>query len=489
MQPTKATLASPQSGKQARATRWVYGVLLAYALGFLLQPPRVLLIIDEFNYVVQALAFARGELTLPGADPLFPANPLRVASNYPPGTSLLQAPLVAIGGWRWAAALSVVSLVIATLVTMRWLKDAELNPIFAILVPGFFGALFFARLAMSDVPSAALVALSLWLLWRAEKGWLWSFGAGLAAGASLLLREPNAVLLVPFFVGAIARRKCVAWAVILGAGLGIALRLAISHELFGSALYVRPSGYGFSVQSALTNLPQYAIILLVMFPLGVALPFLYRGARRPEFVAAFALYVATFLFYEYDSTRENGFVKGLILVSRFLVPLLPVLAFMAADVYPRLLARIGAGHHVLRRAFAPAAIALTIVAFAIHPALRRLERDALGIVSAIQQGTEEGRPVLTNHHATLKYLSPVYGARRLILRSYITAPEATAFFKRYGGLDVVFLDRSDSDMFRADAEQNRAFLAELGKYCSLREVYRGEFAAARLAILNITHCD
>ena len=157
-------------------SRWVFVVLAAYGLGFLLFPPRVLVIGDEERYVSQALAFSRGSLTVPNAEILYPATKIAAISDFPPGTSLLQVPFVLVAGWRGAVLLSVLGLIATTLITKRWLADIGLDPAFSLLIPAFFGALFFGRVAMSDMPSAAVVALALWLLWRAE-------GEGVVGGA------------------------------------------------------------------------------------------------------------------------------------------------------------------------------------------------------------------------------------------------------------------------------------------------------------------
>jgi hypothetical protein len=470
---------------------WVHAVLLAFVIGFALFPPRLLLIVDELHYVTQAVAFSSGSRTIAGADPLVPANPLRVASNYPPGTSLLQAPLVWVAGWKAAAALSALALIVMTLVTMRWLRENEMNAEFAVLIPGFFAALFFGRVAMSDIPSAAVVAVSLWLLWRADRGWVWSFCAGLAGGLNFIFRELSVVLLAPVFVGAVARKKCVPWALILGGVAGIAVRLALSEALFGSALYVRDPGYGFSLSNSIRNAPLYAAILLIMFPLGGLLPFLYRGPRRAELVLGISLYVGMLLLYDYGGVHESGRARGLILVARYLIPALPIFALMAADVFPRLLRSLPPRVQRLALTLSPAFFVLIgALAFGVHPLIRRQEREPLSVVTAIQRSAPEGIPVVTNHHATLKYLSPIYGIHPLILRSYISAADIPAFYQTHKRLTVIFLDRDDSAMFREDAKQNGVFLSSLQGRCSWRVVHDAMHGpGARLRVLSITGCD
>jgi 4-amino-4-deoxy-L-arabinose transferase-like glycosyltransferase len=468
----------------------VYTVLFAYTVGLAAFWPRAFIVIDESSYVTQALAFAHGGLTIPGADPLYPPKPLKTASNHPPGTSLLQTPFVAIAGWRGGALVSLLSLIVATLVTAKWLRENQYNPRFSILIPGFVGALVFGRVAMSDMPSAALIALSLWLLWRAENGaGAISFLAGLVAGINALFREPNLVLLAPFFAGAFARRKGHRWAIILGGAAGIAVRLVLSREMFGSGFYVRDSGYGFSVGSILRNLPVYGLLLLVMFPFGALFPLFYRGPRRAEVLTAFGLYVGLFLAYDFDSLRENGLAKGLLLTSRFVVPMLPVMALMAADVLPRWLARSPSRVQTIIMRALPLAIAgIVIMAFAIHPALARQDKDAASIVREIQAYTAGTTPAITNHLATLKYLSPAYGARRIVLRSYIQPSDVPRFTHKFGKLDLVFLDRTDSEMFRSDAAANTAFITATRSLCSVDSAFAATHTTGKLRVFHVSKC-
>jgi hypothetical protein len=98
-------------------------------------------------------------------------------------------------------------------------------------------------------------------------------------------------------------------------------------------------------------------------------------------------------------------------------------------------------------------------------------------------------PVITNEKATLKYLSDVYQPRRLILRSYITARDVPQLAARLGPMDVVFLDRVDSDMFREDQSENARFLADVEARCVVSPRYQAaQGAAATLRILRIQRC-
>ena len=463
--------------------RSVYVALAAYAIGFALWVPRVITVVDEDRYVSQAVAFAQGGRTIPDAGIILPAVSTPTISNYPPGTSLLQAPFVWALGWRGAIVVSVLSLFAFTLVTARWLRDYGREPAFALLIPGFFAALLFGRIGMSDVPSGALVALACWLLWRAEgRGWGASFAAGLAAGATLLFREPLVVLLSPLLLGALVRRNAVAPALIAGGLVAIGVRLALAAALFGDPFFVRDAGIGFSPASLAHTVPMYGFILLVMFPGGAVLPFLYRGTRRAEVVTAIAAYVGLFLLYDYDAVRSQGLLKGALLAARFMIPALPLLVWMAADVWPRV------RFPLARRMVPLAAAGVALMAFAVHPLARRQEGDALAIVRGAFDNTSTGAPVITNSDATLKYLSPAYGPRRLILRQGIAPDTVPALLARHGALDLVLLDRTDSEMFRADAAANAEFLGRLRERCQLTPRHESVYGWATLRVFGVVGC-
>ncbi|HEU4996617.1 MAG TPA: hypothetical protein VFT29_17495 [Gemmatimonadaceae bacterium] len=472
--------------------RWIWVVLGAYAMGFALWPPRLFLIVDESDYVNQALAFARGALTVPGGV-IYPAGHVGVMSDYPPGTALLQAPFVAAFGWQGAYVLPTLGLLLATYFTWRLLRTLGLRSEFALLVPAYAGSLYFGRAATSDVPSAAIVALGLWLLAGADRGgWggaRW-FAAGAVIGASILVRELNIVLLAPFAVGAMVRRRSVSWALVAGIAVGIAARLALSQAMFGSALYLRDPGYGFSLDGARTRLGTVALLTLVVCPFAGVLPLLYRGWLRAEAIVATASYLAILVFYEYDSVQESGRIKGLILASRFLVPLIPLTGMMAADVFPRGYAALSVrGRTATRWLVRSWATAVVVLAFALHAAVSRETNVAASIVQAIQSHTSYDIPLITNPMTSMKYVSPAYGARQLILRNAIDSMSPAEIGRRFGRASVVLLDRNDAERFVADALANERTLANLAQHCLLRRVLDRRVASwAHLRIFEISHC-
>jgi hypothetical protein len=471
--------------------RLVYGALAAFVVGFVLFPPRVFMVVDEERYVSQAVAFSEGALTVRGAEILHSPTSTRLISDFPPGTSLLQTPLVWLGGWRLAAALSVLGLIVATLLTLKWLRESGMQPGFALLIPGFFGALFFGRIGMSDVPSAAIVAGAAYLCWRTPRaGRGTAFLAGLIAGSSLLFREPLALLLAPLVAAAARRGRGALLPLTAGGLVGVTARLVLSRSLFGSATYVRDSGYGFSFGALEHTLPVYAIILLLMFPGAALLPVFYRGPNRAETIAAVASYLGVFLFYEYDSVRENGPVKGLILASRYMVPALPLLAFMAADVWPRWSSKLDERHRpIVGRPVSVAAFGAIAMAFVVHPLARQQEAVPLAITRGLYLHTSADIPVITNTNATLKYLSPSYGPRKLILRQETSVDSAAAFARRLGRVSIALLDRNDSEMFRQESAENTRFMEGVQNRCELHRLYDERVSQwAHLRVFELRRC-
>jgi hypothetical protein len=344
---------------------------------------------------------------------------------------------------------------------------------------------------MSDVPSAALVAVTAYLSWRTPRaGRTTAFFAGLLAGASLLFREPLILLVSPLVVGAMLRTRGALWPLAAGGLIGVSARVVISRALLGSATYVRDSGYGFSLGALEHTLPIYSIILLFMFPGAALLPFLYRGPNRAEMITAVAAYVGVFLLYEYDSVQENGPVKGLILASRYMVPALPLLAFMAADVWTRWYSKLNERLGVVVGRFATvAAFGAIAIAFLVHPLARRQEAIPLAITRGLYLHTSAAVPVITNTNATLKYLSPSYGPRKLILRQETSTDSAAAFVRRFGRVSIALLDRNDSEMFRQESAENARFMLAVQRRCEVQAGYDERLSQwAHLRVFELRRC-
>ena len=124
------------------------------------------------------------------------------------GMVALMAPFVAAFGWWGAFLPSALSLLLAVLVTARWLSDERRSPIFALVLLGFPAMLVTGRMAISDATRTLVAALGLWLFFRGldrnrRDYWL---ASGLIAGAAISLRESAVLPFAPLFAGTVLRR-------------------------------------------------------------------------------------------------------------------------------------------------------------------------------------------------------------------------------------------------------------------------------------------
>jgi hypothetical protein len=458
--------------------RLVVAGVVAYLVGLGLFYPRTIAIGDEAYYVGAALAFARGETVVSEEDPFTGALLRSLPSTYPPGTSGLLVPFVAVGGWRAAPLASALCLCGAVLALARWLREEGRPPVLALALLGYPPALVLGRHAMSDLPSTLVVTLSLWCLCGRDGSLVRAALGGAFAGASLLFRETNALFLCPLIAGIVLRRERSAAAVIAGAAAGVALRLGASAAAFGSPFFVRDPGYAFSIAGIVRALPLYALAALVMVPGGLVAASVYAGKRSAEVRATVALVLLFFSAYGY--TGEQGGLAGrLVLGPRYLAPLVPLLALALGDV----VSREGRAARALPfvRVWAFLVIA---AAFAVHPALAALERTNDDVIRAIYDHTRDGDVIVANVSATFKFVQPFYGPRTLVDREAVVDGDLGRLLARRR-VALAVLDRSGSDYFEADARRNGEVLARISIRQRVAMVHEGSYGPYHVRVFDV----
>ena len=452
------------------ASRLVALALALYALGYALHYPRVFTNNDEGRYAAETRAFVdTGSIFVPKTHPLTGETEAVAPGDYPFGMVALMAPFVAGFGWRGAFFPSFLCMLIAVLVTARWLQQERRSPLFALVLLGFPAALVAGRLAMSDAARTAVAALGLWLFFRGLDGrrgaWL---ASGLVAGAALSLRESAVLPFIPFFAGALLRRDR-GWSALLAGGLtGTGLHLLGNQLLFGTPLFVRGGDfYPFDAAGVWDRLWLYLVGLLVLVPGGLLLGLAYRGRRRPEVVSAIALFFLFYLFQAYGMV-ESGTLKRLVTALRYFAPLLPLLAFAMAETLPRwlagLAARSGNTAAVERGSGALAGLWVAGVAaasFAVHPVFARWSESQAEIRDAIERSVPHDAVMVGNGAAIRKFADEYARDYRILARYELAPGDAQKLAARHATFFVVFLDRSDSDYWREDAVRNAEFVAGL----------------------------
>lgn len=449
---------------------------------------------DEAHYLRTAYAFSTGSPCLTGIDALTGQTVCEPVQKFLPGTSALMAPFVALFGWQGAFLVPALSLVAAVLATALWLRSEGRSALFALMVLGFPPALVLGRVGTSDVISTALVANGLWLFWTGGAGhrgrWL---ASGFLAGLSLSFRETNVLLFAPFYLGSLLRRERGVAALVAGGVAGYLLRPLGTFLVYGDPFYVYSGGPGFALANVPGNLAIYAIALLVFVPAGLVGALLYRGPRRPEVLVTVVAFVALFLLWGYRG-QTSGFLQGLILGPRYYGPLTPLLAFAAAESFPRLwaglrdaLGRPRWGDALMIWGVRVWAAGVIVVAFAVHPVFSYLTRDAARFRDAVYTQSTPGSLVVLDQRSSLKYVNRLFGNRVQFDYRNLDGQALTSLLERYGSFFLVLLDRSDSSFWRARAEINAETLTRVEQQAALKALYdSGEGAQGRLRIWRVT---
>jgi 4-amino-4-deoxy-L-arabinose transferase-like glycosyltransferase len=446
--------------------------LALYVLGYAAFYPRGVTVDDEGYYLEQTRLWVdTGSFTTEKIDPLTGEREAFVPGDYPVGMVSMMAPFVSAFGWRGAFFPSFVCMLIAVLVTARWLHEERRSPAFALILLAFPAAAVAGRLMMSDVARTAVAALGLWFFFRGlDRGRGWWLASGFVAGLSLTLRESAALPFIPLFAGTVLRRDRRWIWLLLGGLVGTALHLLTNQLAFGDALFVRGarSPYLFDPSTIHERLPLYLLGLLVLVPGGLFFGLAYRGRRRPEVVATIVFFVLFYLLQAFGM-KETGFIKRLVNGLRYFDPLLPVLAFAMAESAPRLLTgwlartRQRARWERLGGAAAGLWIVATLSAsFAVHPVLDHWVGSQVEIRDAIARHVPRDAVLVANRQALRKFIDDLARPYMTLRRQKVSPEQLEQLREKYGAYFVALLDRSDSAYWRGDAAENAAFVARLG---------------------------
>lgn len=443
-------------------------LLLCYLLGFFLYYPGVVTNGDETSYLLQAHNFAQGTIYSKFHNPLTGKISYSLPSHYPVGTSLLLTPFYMWGGLTTSVLFPLIMLVLTVLVTTKWLAEANRSPFFALCILGYPPSLVLGRVPLSDLPSAFFIACGYWFFWkglRQNKNY-W-FISGLIAGLSLCFREPNVLLFVFPFLGALFRNEQKGYLLLLGGGVGVLARLLSATVVYGSPFFYKNPNIAFGFGSLGYNTLIYFIALMIFLPGGIIGMLKYRGERRTELLLTGSVFIIFYLCYQY-SGKASGFVRSLVLGPRFFIPLLPVLCFQMAESFPRLWKKriqVLIPHladHILAFAISLWLIGVGIAAFSIHWGMYHYnDRHALTIRAELSSVISEKSVVIGNIMVLRKYLNNLYGDYQLIDFQNLTRENMASLIIHYPRVFIVFLDRAHSTFWATERQKEKKFLASL----------------------------
>jgi len=297
----------PRSGR----TAWllIAGAVL-YILTFLALYPRTTAVVDEDAYLTEAFLFRTGRLSYEGSPIPAPHMTVksggRLASKYPPGTSLFLLPFI-LFGWRAVFVSGLLLALAGTLLFGLILQrlSPETDPAWALLYLFYPAVVLLSRTVMSDLLAATLVLASFYCLLR-RGGWL--FASGLILGLACLVRYSNAIF-VPVFLLFVLREagSRLKGALSLLAGFVPMAGLMLAHNAFA---YGSPLSFpmyltgNFSPAYFLHNVCYYGTALMVLYPLMLAAPLVAgKGRRLLLGLPAYAV-LGLYCFFSYTTTAR-----------------------------------------------------------------------------------------------------------------------------------------------------------------------------------------
>ena len=456
------------------------GALMAlYGAGLAVFPPPVALVSDEAQYVRQAVLYAQGLTRDQVRDAITGNIREELPSTYPPGTSLLQTPFVRIGGWAATCWASFAALCALTFFTAQWLRRQDLPTSYAALIPLFLPTSVLGRTGMSDLPSAAIVVTSLFCLGLSSR--IGAVIGGFLAGASLLFRDSNPIFLVPSILRRLVKRDH-AGVLILAGVAGVSMRLLLAWRLQGQPVLIHGPPYPFTIAGAGERALIYAFSLVILVPGGLVAAVLYRGERWVEVLSTVVLVFIFFSLYSY-SGQDSGFLRSFVLAPRYMIPLVSVLALAIAGLVEETVSS-----ERLRRGVEVALlVAAGLVTCTVHPLLHHWAEERAELMRALYAATSEDALLVTEPGATAKYLNGLYGPRTMVDKREVPPGQVSELLRR-GPVQLVFVDREDSDYWRTMARLNEQYLEAVGKVCTLRP--RTDLAMhERLRVLDIVRCQ
>jgi hypothetical protein len=309
---------------------------------------------------------------------------------------------------------------------------------------------------------------------------------------SALFRETNALVFVPFYLGAVLRRERKALVLVCGGLVGLGMRLVISHFVFGSFFFIKTPN-AFSVHEISNNLGIYLVALLLMVPGGLIAVGLYRGPRRPELIASVFLTLGFFLIYGY-SGEQSGTLKRLVLGPRFLIPLLPVIVIALAEVVPRLWRSSVVGRTSrLNRLITPVACVIALGVYlegsTAHWYLGSWSAKQRAIVEAIYANTSERAAIVDDDLSSSKFINELYGKRTAVDYRTMKPDDLPRLLKVHGAVQLALLYRQDSEFWKQHSVAKDQFMATAAAVCKLDPVLDQAFTATdRLKVWNVRSC-
>lgn len=304
-------------------TKLVLTIVSTFLISYIFTFPSGWLISDEYSYLNQGIALANGEESLSFIDAISKESIHYKGTPYPLGNAFWIAFWIKLCSLKYAYVGSLFSVLASAFLTYKILVKESFYKLSLALLFVYPSLAFFSNSFMSCLPSLLAISSFLYVLFHAnESGKKW-FILSFIAAISFWIRETNLVLLGSICLIHFLQDK--RWFLYYAGGtvIGFLPRMLSSYYLYDDSLFY-VLGENFSFYNFISNLGVYGILLLAFMPLGIFFIKSYRGRYFLPLQISTLLFILMYLFYSFNSTVYSGFYKGIILMGRFLIPLLPI---------------------------------------------------------------------------------------------------------------------------------------------------------------------
>lgn len=381
--------------------------------------------------------------------------------QYPHGTAILIALLLYLGGQGGVFILGTSTLLASLFFIGKTLVKCNLPSSFALLLFIFFPTIILSRTLMSDLPSLLIISLFTFFLFKDNRNkQISNFILGFLCTFSILFREPNILLLLPFVIGISLRNNSYHNSLLFtGLCLGLIPRLLSAYWYFGDAFFSKDPGISFTLGAFGSNLIFYAPFLFILIPLGGWAAYNYDQKYTKELKIALLLFIGTYLFYGYNGIAASG-IKAIILGPRFLIPTLPLFIICVAYYFSK--------SKILNRLLLPVSL-LLICLFQYLGHFYNYSQDS--IFKALTKGDPKVHLI-----GDVNTLSKIYNPHGVGIKKlyHSNVLEINTILERDTFLYFETAIREDTDKAKLNSLTDNNETAQLLRNYHLDEVYQGK---------------
>lgn len=309
----------------------VVGIILFF-ISYIHYYPELWMITDAHSYSTQALAFANGKPFLSQYNFLLELNQRIDHPPYNLGTAAYYAFWIKLFSARGIFVGSLAAVVLSSMLLRAALVRLKYNQVAVVLLL-CSPVLFFGRSVMSGIPSMLVMSFIVYFFGLRPKS-LNAFFISFFCFLSVWFRETNIILAGAILFYYFWKNESFWKAMITGAIIALVIKSLSTYWVYG-VFWFQSASAGFSLENVSVHLPLYLFMSLILIPGGYYYLLSYRGKADKTIAISSSIFIAIYILYSYSAIDFSGWLKGSLLTSRFLLPLLPFMVLALGEVLER----------------------------------------------------------------------------------------------------------------------------------------------------------